>query len=147
MVGRLQVQLLSSFFTVCYCKQLLRQHQHIDPFHGRPAAPIDECSANGCCCCINTRPGTVKTDKSTTDIPCAIGTPQGSPEEGWAVVYCQQACTSSMDGVLLNGIEEDFVNNAISCSQHCESRFGGLARCPPGMVPDEDSGTEECIHE
>jgi hypothetical protein len=138
--------LLSFLFLIrAYSKKLLRHH--LDPFHGRPSAPIDECSANGCCCCINQHPGLVQTPKSTTDVPCAIGTPQGSAEEGWAVVYCQQACTSSWDGVLLKGIEEDFVNNAQSCSQHCESRFGALSRCPPGMVVDEDSSTEECIHE
>ena len=121
--------------------------QKLDPFHGRPSAPTDECSANGCCCCINNRPGITKTPVSTTDVPCTIGTPMGSADEGWAIVYCKQACTSSWDGVLLNGIEEVFINNSPSCAMHCESRFGSLSRCPPGMVVDEDSSTEECISE
>ena len=137
--------LLSLTFATSTTKQLLRHT--IDPFHGRPTAPIDECSANGCCCCINTKPGLIKTKPSTTDVPCTIGTPMGSAEEGWAIVYCSVACTSSWDGVLLKGIEEDFVNNAPSCSMHCESRFGSLSRCPPGMVIDEESSTEECISE
>ena len=144
------LQLTSSTATFSTATKLLRStstRSTIDPFHGRPSAPIDECSSNGCCCCINMRPGLTKTPKSTTDIPCSIGTPMGSAEEGWAVVFCKLACTSSWDGVLLNGIEEDFVNNAQSCPMHCEQRFGGLSRCPPGMVIDEDSSTEECISE
>ena len=124
----------------------------IDPMHGRPNAPVDGCSANGCCCCINTNPAVVKSNNmgkrpKSNDVPCTAGNGEiGEPAKGWVVTFCREACTSSYDGFLLDGIDEDWINNGGRCAMHCQSRIG-LVRCPPGQVVDPDSSTDRCVYE
>ena len=124
----------------------------VDPMHGRPSAPVDGCSANGCCCCINTHPQVVKSNHmgkrtASTDVPCVAGMgQQGDPAKGWVVVFCREACTSSYDGYLLDSVEEEWVNNGPACAMHCQNRIG-LSRCPPGQVEDPDSSTGRCVYE
>lgn len=124
----------------------------VDPMHGRPNAPVDGCSANGCCCCINTHPHVVKSNHmgkraASTDVPCVAGMgQQGDPAKGWVVVFCREACTSSHDGFLLDSVQEEWVNNGAACAMHCQNRIG-LSRCPPGQVEDPDSSTGRCVYE
>jgi hypothetical protein len=131
---------------------LLRARRWVDPMHGRPSAPVDGCSANGCCCCINTHPHVVKSNHmgkraASADVPCVAGMgQQGDPAKGWVVVFCREACTSSHDGFLLDSVQEEWVNNGAACAMHCQNRIG-LSRCPPGQVEDPDSSTGRCVYE
>ena len=85
--------------------------------------------------------------KKGDDVPCTVGMSElGQADKGYVVTFCRTACTSSHDGFLLDGIEEDWVNNVDRCRMHCANRIG-IARCPPGQVEDPDSSTGRCVYE